>query len=162
MIGRSVRFEGGNVTVVGVMPSTFQLVFPPDANVPLEIQAWTPFPYDIYALPRDLYFIRIIGRIKTGATLEQAQQDANAIARQLRAQFNEFGVENMKLEVAPLHRDAVSDVRTALINTTVNNPKGTLDGARQTLLIKANDQLFEASSYNAQVLACHFQTSEGR
>ncbi len=47
----------------------------------------------------------------------------------------------------------LEDVRTALANTTVNNPKGTLDGKRQTLLIQANDQLLDAVSYNDQVLA---------
>jgi predicted permease len=115
IIGRAVRFEGGNFTIVGVMPVDFQLVFPPDANVPADIQAWVPFPYDIYSMPRDLYFIRILGRLKHGVTLQQAQADADAVAHQLRSQFKEFGGENLKLVVSPLHGDAVRNVRPALV-----------------------------------------------
>jgi len=115
VIGRAVRFEGGNFTIVGVMPADFRLVFPPDANIPAEIQAWVPFPYDIYSMPRDLYFIRILGRLKPGVTLQQAQADADSVAHQLRAQFKEFARENLRLDVSPLHGDAVRNVRPALM-----------------------------------------------
>ena len=115
IIGRAVRFEGGNFTVAGVMPRDFQLIFPADASVPLNTQAWTPFPYSIYATPRDLYFLRPIARLMPGVRLDRAQQDADSIAQQLRSQFNEFGSEKVKLEIAPLVRDAVRDIRPALL-----------------------------------------------
>jgi putative ABC transport system permease protein len=113
--GRTVRFEGGDYTVAGVMPPGFQLFFPPDANVPLDVQAWIPFPYDIYASPRDLYFIRILARLKPGVTMAQAQTDVNGIAKSLRERFTEYAAENLKLEVSELHKDAVQNVRPALL-----------------------------------------------
>jgi len=115
IVGRSVRFEGGTHTVVGVMPGDFQLLFSPDANVPPDIQVWVPFPYDLSASPADLYFLRVIGRMKAGVTLAQAQNEANGIAEQLRARYPDFQREDLRLDVVPLHGDAVRNARTTLL-----------------------------------------------
>src|SRR5713101_380152 len=90
VIGRSVRYQGGLFTVVGVLPREFQLIFPSDASVPPDLQAWTPFPYDLHQLPRDLGFLRVIARLRPGVTSAQAQSELDAIAGQLRSQFTEF------------------------------------------------------------------------
>jgi len=113
LIGRTIRFQG-SPTVVGVMPEHFQLRFPQDANVPLDVYAWIPFPYDIYKLPRDDYYIRLLGRLKPGVTVEQANAEMPAVAQHLRDNYSEFASENLKLEAVPLGGDAVRDVRPAL------------------------------------------------
>jgi predicted permease len=115
IIGQAVRFSGGSFTVVGVMPPEFLLSFPADANVPMDIPAWIPFQNNIYSAPRDLYYIRLLGRLKSGATVEQAQDEANAIAHQLRDGYTEYNVENLQLEVVALHRDVVRDIKPALV-----------------------------------------------
>jgi putative ABC transport system permease protein len=113
LIGRTLRFQD-SPTVVGIMPENFQLRFPPDASVPLDIEAWIPFPYDIYQLPRDDYYIRLLGRLKPGVTVEQANAEMPAVAQHLRDHYSEFAGENLKLEVVPLRGDAVRDVQPAL------------------------------------------------
>jgi hydrophobe/amphiphile efflux-1 (HAE1) family protein len=47
----------------------------------------------------------------------------------------------------------LEDVRNALVATTLNRPKGTLEGARQTFTLDANDQLFNAAQFNHVIIA---------
>ena len=46
----------------------------------------------------------------------------------------------------------MEDVRTALTNVTVDNPKGSIDGPEQSFTIYANDQLTTAEPYNAAII----------
>jgi hydrophobe/amphiphile efflux-1 (HAE1) family protein len=48
---------------------------------------------------------------------------------------------------------SLEDVRTALIQTSVNAPKGSFDGARQSYAINANDQIFSAADYRNIIIA---------
>ncbi|HZK90854.1 MAG TPA: efflux RND transporter permease subunit [Stellaceae bacterium] len=45
------------------------------------------------------------------------------------------------------------DVRSALIATTLDRPKGTLENAHQTYTLDTNDQLFNAASFNNVIVA---------
>jgi hydrophobe/amphiphile efflux-1 (HAE1) family protein len=47
----------------------------------------------------------------------------------------------------------LEDVRQMLVNATVDNPKGTVDGARTSFTIYDNDQLTEASEYESVIVA---------
>jgi putative ABC transport system permease protein len=115
IVGRAVRLNGGSFTIVGVMPQDFLLAFPPDANVPMDIPAWVPFQDNIYQGPRDLYYIRLLARLKPGVTLEQAQEEATSISRQLREGYTEYNSENLHLTIAPLHADVIRDVRRPIL-----------------------------------------------
>ncbi|MFO1449044.1 MAG: efflux RND transporter permease subunit [Opitutaceae bacterium] len=48
---------------------------------------------------------------------------------------------------------SLSDVSGVIASATINSPKGSLNGARQTLSIYANDQLLQAEPYNDLILA---------
>ena len=45
------------------------------------------------------------------------------------------------------------DVRNALAATTLDRPKGDLEGAHQTYTLDTNDQLFNAAAYNNVIIA---------
>jgi len=47
----------------------------------------------------------------------------------------------------------LEDARLSLTNSTVDSPKGTVDGERQVFTIYANDQLTKASEYNDVILS---------
>jgi hydrophobe/amphiphile efflux-1 (HAE1) family protein len=47
----------------------------------------------------------------------------------------------------------MEDVRNTLTNATVNSPKGSIDGARQSFTLLDNDQLTEPAPYNDLILA---------
>ncbi|MEJ0015092.1 MAG: efflux RND transporter permease subunit [Acetobacteraceae bacterium] len=48
---------------------------------------------------------------------------------------------------------SLEDVRRAVAASTVDNPKGQLDGVHQAFQIGANDQMFTAETYDAAVIA---------
>src|SRR5882757_5917442 len=48
---------------------------------------------------------------------------------------------------------SLEDVRTALIQSSVNAPKGSFDGTRQSYAINANDQIFSAADYRNIIIA---------
>jgi len=47
----------------------------------------------------------------------------------------------------------LEDIRTALVQNNLNAPKGSLDGARQTYSIGANDQIVSAAEYRPVIIA---------
>ena len=115
IIGNSILFNGQPFTVVGVMPPGFKLIFPGDAHLPPDIEVFVPFPYDLAKSPNDLGFLRMIGVIRPGVTLGQAQAEAAGIAGQLRSEFTDFSEQKMDLTVAMLHGESVKNVRPALL-----------------------------------------------
>src|SRR5215813_10329485 len=48
---------------------------------------------------------------------------------------------------------SLEDVRAALSTTTVNSPKGTLDGPKQSLTLDTTDQVFDAATFNEAIVA---------
>jgi len=115
VVGRTLKLGWGPATVVGVMPASFKIVFPDGGGVPTDVQAYVPFPDDLAGDPRDVGFIRVVGRLRQGVTVKQAQTEAEAIATHLRSEFAEFASEGLGLEVFPLHGDTVKNIRPALL-----------------------------------------------
>ena len=109
---RVISLGGVSRRVIGVMPSGF--AFPDDAT-----QFWIPLHLD----PRDSTafwnygFMPVIGRLRTGATLEMAQREMQSLVHQLIGQFpypmpHDW---NAQATVLPLQQFMVSNVRTKLI-----------------------------------------------
>ncbi len=113
IIGKAVPVNGESTTVVGVLSRDFRLYFPD--NVPAEVGAMVPFRDDLSKRPANLYFLRLLARLKPNVTPDQAQADLNQVSSQIRGAYTEFNAEKLGFDVAPLQRDAVRDVRPALI-----------------------------------------------
>jgi predicted permease len=115
VVGRTLRLNGEPHTIVGVMPRGFEVVFPADASVPSDIDVWWPFRDALAERPRDLGFLRLIGRLRPGVSLDQAQSELDAISAALRAGFTEYATPDLRMEVDPLHRDSVRETRPILL-----------------------------------------------
>src|SRR5579872_930475 len=113
IVGSAVRFQGGLVTIVGVLPPQFDLRLDPTAAVGVE--AYTPFRDDLNKRPRTLYFLRVIARLKPGVTLQQARQDLDRVAVEIRGAYTEFAAENLTFTIAGIHADVVREIRPAVI-----------------------------------------------
>src|SRR5262249_38688595 len=48
---------------------------------------------------------------------------------------------------------SLEEIRAGLATATVNSPKGTLDGARQSLTLDTTDQIFDAATFNSVIIA---------
>jgi putative ABC transport system permease protein len=115
IVGKTVTLDGHVATVAGVMPPGFRMVFPADAQVPAEVQAWTTFPYDVASGPRDLHFLRFVARLKPGTSLAAASDEVAAIGKQLSSEFSELGKDGVGLRAVALRGDTVRDIRPALL-----------------------------------------------
>jgi predicted permease len=115
IIGRSLIMDGRALTVVGVMPATFRLLFPADASVPPDVQAWVPFRYDLSGAPRDLNYLRAIGRLRSGATLAQAREELHSMAAQLRAEYPVDSKAGIDFEAFSLPQDTTRETQPAVL-----------------------------------------------
>jgi putative ABC transport system permease protein len=115
IVNRTVYLNGRPVTVVGVMPREFRMVWPADASIPEDIQAWIPFREDIRELPRDQNYLRLVGRLSPGVTASEANAEIGAIAQQLRTQYPEYKDQGLDFSALDFHADVVRELRPALL-----------------------------------------------
>jgi putative ABC transport system permease protein len=105
VLGRTVQLNGVTHTIIGVLPSGFG--FPNDA------QFWRPLQIDLKTLDPGPHYLRVIGRLKPGVTLGQAQAEMSTISSRLAEQYSEKNAgHGVKLEL--LHDVIVGDISTAL------------------------------------------------
>jgi putative ABC transport system permease protein len=115
IIGQSVTLDGHSTLVVGVMPASFRLIFPGDASVPPDVQAWMPFGEDLAGAPRDLNYLRVIARLRPGVTIPQVQEELHSIAAQLRAEFVEDSTQGVDFQALSLQQDTTREIRPAVL-----------------------------------------------
>ena len=115
VIGRAVRLNGRPTTIVGVMPPGFKIIFPEGSSVPPEMDAFVPFHSHLAGDPADQSYLRVIGRLRDGVTIPQAQQEIETIAAHLRSKFTTFVEPPLGLQVVPLQGDLVRNIRPALL-----------------------------------------------
>src|SRR5271157_883545 len=80
MIGNSRHLNGQEFTVVGIMPADF--------DYPVGAEAWAPL--DLGAAQnadRASHYLEVIGRLKSGTTMPQAQADLETITARLAQQY---------------------------------------------------------------------------
>ncbi|MGC2813832.1 MAG: ABC transporter permease, partial [Candidatus Acidiferrum sp.] len=80
IVGKTLTFDGGPVTVVGVLPASFDFgtIFTPGSSVDL----FVPFPLSPET-NRWGNTIAVVGRLKPGATVEKAQAEATILGKEL-------------------------------------------------------------------------------
>lgn len=85
IIGRTFRWNGRDTRIVGVMPRSFES--------PLlygKVDAWAPFAFtDHQRQDRGTHYLNLVGRLKKGVPLQQANQGIAALAGQLRREHGE-------------------------------------------------------------------------
>ncbi|HSS19157.1 MAG TPA: ABC transporter permease [Pyrinomonadaceae bacterium] len=119
VVGRRITVDELPFTVVGVMARGFQ--FPEKSDmwvlgrnggaVPLALMARAP--ENDWVHERDAHFIRVIGRLRPGVTLSQAQSDIAGITRRLEQDFPKTNA-GLGSNLVPLHTQVVGDVRQTL------------------------------------------------
>ncbi len=120
VIGRSVQLNGRPFTVVGVLPAGFRLHLAPDAGIATTIDVWRP-PDEVGSPDRwvtpDIQSsqLRIIGRLKPGATPSQAREGLERIAAELRGRYPDHAALGYEVSVDPLIREVTGDVRPFLV-----------------------------------------------
>jgi putative ABC transport system permease protein len=110
LIGKALDLNGDSYTVVGVLPPQFLFPIPgAELAVPLVPDA-DPRRFD-----RDsVNFLRLVGRVRAGATLKQAQSEMNALALRLRQEFPEPNAQKIGVKLTPMRDEITGSYRQAL------------------------------------------------
>ncbi|PYJ85766.1 MAG: ABC transporter permease, partial [Verrucomicrobia bacterium] len=109
VLGQKVTISGRIYTIVGVMPPGFHFLND-------QVQVWRPLALE----PAQDYrktsgrFLRCVGRLAPGVTVEQAQSELNVIARQLEQQYPIYNT-GWGVSLTPIREQIVGDVRPILL-----------------------------------------------
>jgi predicted permease len=105
IVGNTVALNGDSYTVVGVAPVAF--------NFPARIDAWIPAKLNESQQGRGSNYLLVIGRLKDGVGIEQAQAQFNQVAAALAAQYPASDT-NLTVMVSPLLEEQVRFIRPIL------------------------------------------------
>ena len=101
--------------IVGVLAPGFELLFPPKANI-------EQFP-SLYTASRIAYDVanrnnvqwRVIGRLKPGVAMGQAQAEVETISQKIRAESTIANTAGHHFELVPMKQHLVDEVRPAIL-----------------------------------------------
>jgi putative ABC transport system permease protein len=107
-IGKTIELDSEPYTIIGVMPRDFQ--FPVQGS-----DAYVPIGFDDKVMTqRGAHYLRVLGRLKPGVSLPQANDDLATIMAELRRLYpdkdGKWGVRAERLS-----RTLVGDIRPALL-----------------------------------------------
>lgn len=114
-VGATIRLDGQSVEVIGVLPDTFR--FPE----PAEIEVLTPLALGPDQASRESSMsvgtqqIKVIARLRSGASLAQAQSELTVVHQRI-VQANPEFQQNQDAKLIPLHEHLTADIsRAALV-----------------------------------------------
>jgi putative ABC transport system permease protein len=108
IVGKSITVDGEDDIVVGVLPPTFRM-----GNA--EYDLWTsPAITPVQAVDRRSHFLTVLGRLKPGVSLEQAQAELSGIAQRLAILYPAAGASS-NVTLVPLHRQLVQDSKNSVL-----------------------------------------------
>ena len=112
VIGKVLQMSDRDRPIVGVLPAGFRVLMESGTGVSSNIEAWVP---QNFWFNRNLRWLRVIGKLKPGISLEQAQADMDAIANRLQADHEEYANTGVRFHPIPLHGDLVREVQPAIL-----------------------------------------------
>jgi putative ABC transport system permease protein len=115
IIGRPMPGRQRGTQIVGVLKPGFELLFPADANVEQRPDIWFANRIAYDNAGRNGVSLRVIGRLKDGSTIDQAQSAVDRVAAELRRNFIIHETAGFFIRLEPLHRHVVEEVRPALL-----------------------------------------------
>jgi predicted permease len=113
VIGKSMRLDSRNFTVVGVIPASFHLRIPGfrEREIYVPVGQWTNSLLQSRGAGLGIHGV---GRLKAGVTLAQAQADMDAVTRNLAAAFpNED--KGITANLVPLKQQIIGGVKPLLL-----------------------------------------------
>jgi putative ABC transport system permease protein len=106
LLGRQLKLDGQAHTVVGVMPPGFR--YPNE-----QAELWLPYALDAAQTGRGPHFLRVLGRLKDDATLEQARSEFETIALRLEQAYPDSN-KGWRVVMLPLQESISGELETPL------------------------------------------------
>lgn len=114
VIGSSINLDGRDYTVVGIMPQGFQFPIEDPAPALWKSIADSADGKSPATQQRGFDVLGVIGRLKSGVSMEQARADLSLIARQLARQYPETNKHYLSAVVQPELEQITGDIRPAM------------------------------------------------
>ena len=116
-IGRSITLDGTAHTIVGVLPNMPARWF---GAIPFNAEVWTTKPFQIPGfsyerMMRGTSFLRVVGRLKPGVSLEQARAALPSLDQSYRTQFPNKIDSSLTSTLRPLPQDVTENFRAGFI-----------------------------------------------
>jgi putative ABC transport system permease protein len=106
ILDKSILLNGQSYLIVGVIAN--------QARFPEETEIWRPLTFDDPEMKiRRFHFLRVIGRLKQGVTLQQAQADVDTIAEGLEHLYPASNT-SWRLRMVGLREELLGNISTAL------------------------------------------------
>ena len=105
VVGRRLVLNGEPTLIVGVMPSALDL--------PRKAELWLPLRLKITEEDRGGHYLRVLGRLAPGVSLERAQAEMSGIAARLARAHPDTNTD-WTVRLQPLQETMVENVRPAL------------------------------------------------
>lgn len=101
--------------VAGILAPGFELLFPPKSNMEQFPSVWIAarIPYD--AANRNDVQWRVIGRLKPGVSIEQAQAEAETVAQKIRDENTISRTAGQYFQIVPMKQHLVDEVRPTIL-----------------------------------------------
>jgi len=106
VVNRQITFNGHNTTIVGIMPASF--------NYPADTELWYAFPLNPAHQPRDNRWLAVVGRLKPGVSIAQAQAELDTINQHL-GQSYPITNAGWSVRLTELREKLVGDLRPSLL-----------------------------------------------
>jgi len=121
ILGRTVRLNGYDYTVVGIMPAGFSFPHANEMsgvyNFPREAQLWVPIALAPGpAVPAEPSELAVIGRLSSGVSLDQAQAELNLLTKTFEREFPKAKAAGwFNFRATRLARHIVGDLQRPLL-----------------------------------------------
>jgi len=106
VVNSKVTLNGKPATIVGIMPAGF--------NYPYDAETWTPLPLDAASERRDNRYVEVVGRLKPGMSMPQAQTEIDTINQRLAQNYAETNT-GWGVRLTELRESLVGNLRTSLL-----------------------------------------------
>ncbi len=109
ILDKPLTINGKDYTVVGILPASFKFYSPVDLFVPIGVQD------DVSLQVRDFHpGLRVIARLRQGATLAEARDEMQGIAAALEQQYPASNT-HQGVAMVTMHDDLVHDIKPVLL-----------------------------------------------
>jgi predicted permease len=114
VLGRSITLNGVPTTIVGVIPTMPVAWFGPDTDI------FCVKPFDLVGVPKEnlmrgVSFLRVLGRLKPGVTIEQAKSNIAAAQEGYRAKYPANADSGWSTMLVDATEDATGQLRPAFL-----------------------------------------------
>jgi predicted permease len=114
IVGRRIRLDRQDFTVVGVLPAGFEHVGGDYRSLPQgeTVDAWWPLPLDPSMVQRSWHYVNTVARLAPGVDLKQASADLGRVAAELGREHPESA--GWRPLLVPLREELVGGTTSAL------------------------------------------------